>query len=69
MNGHPSSPVRRAAEYVWDTRTLADAAQAAGFSDLAHLSRVCRATFGVSPSGLMDMRPLAASWPTRISQK
>jgi AraC-like DNA-binding protein len=54
---------------VWDTRTLADAAQAAGFSDLAHLSRVCRATFGVSPSGLMDMRPLAASWPTRISQK
>lgn len=60
--------LRYAAEYVWNTRTLADAALAAGFSDLAHLSRVCRATFGVSPSGLMHMRPLAASWPTRLSR-
>lgn len=33
-------------------RTLTEAAQSAGFSDSAHLSRVFRETFGVRPSAL-----------------
>lgn len=54
--------LRRAAEYVWRTRSLTEAAHAAGFSDLAHFSRVCRATFGVAPTGLLAMAPITASW-------
>lgn len=55
--------LRRAAEYRWNTSTLTEAAVAAGFSDGAHLSRVCRQTFGVSPSALSEMRPASACWP------
>jgi AraC-like DNA-binding protein len=54
--------LRRAAEHVWRTRSLTEAAHAAGFSDLAHFSRVCRATFGVAPTGLLAMAPISASW-------
>jgi AraC-like DNA-binding protein len=58
--------LRRAAEHVWRTRSLTEAAHAAGFSDLAHFSRVCRATFGVAPTGLLAMAPISASWPSRV---
>jgi AraC-like DNA-binding protein len=60
--------LRRAAEYVWQTRSLTEAAHAAGFSDLAHFSRVCRATFGVAPTGLLAMAPVSASWPTDVER-
>lgn len=55
--------LRRAAEHAWTSQTLTDAAVAAGFSDLAHVSRVCRSMFGVSPSVLLQMQPVVASWP------
>jgi AraC-like DNA-binding protein len=55
--------LRRAAEYAWSGQTLTEAAVAAGFSDMAHLSRVCRSMFGVSPSALLQMQPAVASWP------
>jgi AraC-like DNA-binding protein len=58
--------LRRAAEYVWRTRSLTEAAHAAGFSDLAHFSRVCHATFGVAPTGLLAIAPISASWPTHV---
>ncbi|HEY3758748.1 MAG TPA: helix-turn-helix transcriptional regulator [Solirubrobacteraceae bacterium] len=58
--------LRRAAEHVWQTRSLTEAAHAAGFSDLAHFSRVCRATFGVAPTGLLGMAPVSASWPDHV---
>jgi AraC-like DNA-binding protein len=58
--------LRRAAEHVRRTRSLTEAAHAAGFSDLAHFSRACRATFGVAPSGLLAMESISASWPTSI---
>ncbi len=51
--------LRRAAEHVWRTGSLTEAAHAAGFSDLAHFSRVCRATFGVAPTGLLAMAPIS----------
>ncbi len=38
-------------------------AVAAGFSDMAHLSRVCWSMSGVSPSALLQMQPVVASWP------
>jgi AraC-like DNA-binding protein len=60
--------LRRAAEHVWRTRSLTEAAHAAGFSDLAHFSRVCRATFGVAPTGLLAMEPISASWPTHVER-
>jgi AraC-like DNA-binding protein len=60
--------LRRAAEHVWRTRSLTEAAHAAGFSDLAHFSRVCRATFGVAPTGLLAMAPISASWPTQVER-
>jgi AraC-like DNA-binding protein len=60
--------LRLAAEHVWQTQSLTEAAHAAGFSDLAHFSRVCRATFGVPPSGLLAMEPISASWPTRVER-
>jgi AraC-like DNA-binding protein len=60
--------LRRAAEQVWQTGSLTEAAHAAGFSDLAHFSRVCRATFGVTPTGLRAMAPISASWPTPIER-
>jgi AraC-like DNA-binding protein len=55
--------LRRAAEHAWSSQTLTEAAVAAGFSDMAHLSRVCRSMFGVSPSALLQMQPVVASWP------
>jgi AraC-like DNA-binding protein len=55
--------LRRAAEHAWSSQTLTEAAVAAGFSDMAHLSRVCRSMFGVSPSALLQMQPVMASWP------
>ena len=55
--------LRRAAEHAWSDETLTEAAVAAGFSDMAHLSRVCRSMFGVSPSAMRLMQPVAASWP------
>jgi AraC-like DNA-binding protein len=60
--------LRRAAEHVWRTRSLTEAAHAAGFSDLAHFSRVCRATFGVAPTGLLAMAPVSASWPAHAER-
>jgi AraC-like DNA-binding protein len=55
--------LRRAAEERAKSTTLTEAAIAAGFSDLSHLNRVCRATFGVSPSALREMQITAGSWP------
>jgi len=60
--------LRRAAEHVWRTRSLTEAAHAAGFSDQAHFSRVCRATFGVAPTGLLAMAPISASWPNPVER-
>jgi AraC-like DNA-binding protein len=60
--------LRRAAEHVWRSRSLTEAAHAAGFSDLAHFSRVCRATFGVVPTGLLAMAPVSASWPAHVER-
>jgi AraC-like DNA-binding protein len=60
--------LRRAAEHVWRTRSLTEAAHAAGFSDLAHFSRVCRATFGVAPTGLLAMAPISASWRPHVER-
>jgi AraC-like DNA-binding protein len=50
--------LRRAAEYASAGSSLTEAAIAAGFSDLAHLSRVCRSTFGVTPATISQMRLL-----------
>lgn len=55
--------LRRAAEHVWTGSRLAEAAVAAGFSDAAHLSRVCRSTFGVTPAAIVKMRPVPSRWP------
>lgn len=44
--------LRRALRLVAGGANLTDAAHGAGFSDSAHLSRTCRATFGVSPLAL-----------------
>jgi AraC-like DNA-binding protein len=60
--------LRRAAEHAWRTQSLTEAAHAAGFSDLAHFSRVCRATFGVAPTGLQAMGRISASWPTQVER-
>jgi len=49
----------RAAEVMSETSNLTEAAAGAGFSDLAHFSRVCRAMFGVSPSAVAGMDVLA----------
>ena len=55
--------LQRAAEFAWSAQTLTEAAITAGFSDMAHFSRVCRSTFGVSPSALLQMKPILAPWP------
>ncbi|ASR35842.1 hypothetical protein BAY61_13455 [Prauserella marina] len=47
--------LRHAARALAEVDTLTEAAVAAGFSDLAHFSRVCRETFGVSPSAVTRM--------------
>jgi AraC-like DNA-binding protein len=55
--------LRRAGEEMANARTLTEAAIAAGFSDLSHLGRVCRATFGVTPSAVADMNIVPQLWP------
>ncbi|MEV4004979.1 helix-turn-helix transcriptional regulator [Actinomadura sp. NPDC049753] len=42
--------LRHAMEAVHGGATLTEAAHAAGFSDSAHLTRVCRAMFGITPT-------------------
>ena len=48
--------LRQAAEHAWAGSSLTEAAIGAGFSDLAHLTRVCRSTFGVTPAAMSQMR-------------
>jgi AraC-like DNA-binding protein len=57
--------LRRAAEHAWAGSSLTEAAIAAGFSDLAHLSPVCKRTFGVTPAAILQMRPVPEpeGWP------
>jgi AraC-like DNA-binding protein len=50
--------LRRAAEHAWAGSSLTEAAIAAGFSDLPHLTRVCKSTFGVTPAAILQMRLL-----------
>ncbi|MEU3273107.1 AraC family transcriptional regulator [Saccharomonospora sp. NPDC006951] len=47
--------LRHAARALAEVDTLTEAAVVAGFSDLAHFSRVCRETFGVNPSAVTRM--------------
>lgn len=55
--------LRRAVEEVTAGANLTAAAAAAGFSDSAHLSRVFRRNFGLSPSALLMMRLDGSLWP------
>jgi AraC-like DNA-binding protein len=57
--------LRRASEYAWAGSSLTQAALAAGFSDLPHLTRVCKSTFGVTPAAISQMRLIAEpeGWP------
>ncbi|AVM02178.1 AraC family transcriptional regulator [Gordonia iterans] len=59
--------LRRAAEQVAAGATLTDAAVAAGFSDSAHLSRVFKANFGLSPSALLAMAVRRDAWPEAVT--
>lgn len=58
---------------VWDFlmqgQTLAAAAHAAGFADSAHLSRTCRAMFGLPPSTMQMAGPLSAARRAPASQR
>ena len=55
--------LRRAADETAGAATLTEAAVAAGFSDMSHLSRVCCDTFGVSPSAVLGMEVFpVGSW-------
>ena len=58
----------RAAEQVWSGTPLTEAAIAAGFSDMAHLSRACRSTFGVTPTTTVHMRPVLERWPAEVNR-
>jgi AraC-like DNA-binding protein len=51
--------VLRIWEFLMQGETLAGAAQAAGFADSAHLSRTCRAMFGLAPSAMQMSGPLS----------
>lgn len=55
--------IRRSASAVADGANLTQAAIAAGFSDSAHLSRVYRSTFGVTPSTMLRMQVASIDWP------
>ncbi|MEU0670652.1 AraC family transcriptional regulator [Streptomyces lavendulocolor] len=55
--------LRRAVEAVRAEATLTDAAHEAGFADSAHLSRTCRAMFGLTPTEAMR----AAGWRNQSS--
>ncbi|MGA5215123.1 helix-turn-helix domain-containing protein [Streptomyces cinereoruber] len=50
--------LRRAVEAVRAGASLTDAAHDAGFADSAHLSRTCRAMFGLTPTEAVR----AAGW-------
>ncbi|WP_408993429.1 helix-turn-helix domain-containing protein [Streptomyces sp. 1268] len=55
--------LRKAVEAVRAGATLTDAAHEAGFADSAHLSRTCRAMFGLTPTEAMR----AVGWRDRGS--
>lgn len=55
--------LRRVVDEVSAGANLTEAAFRAGFSDSAHLSRVFRDHFGLSPSVLLGMRVAPGSWP------
>ena len=55
--------IRRSALAVGEGANLTEAAAAAGFSDSSHLSRVFRATFGVTPSTMLSMQVASIGWP------
>lgn len=48
--------LRAAMDWLRGGGTLTDAAHAAGFTDSAHLNRVCHAMFGLAPTGLGAVR-------------
>jgi AraC-like DNA-binding protein len=56
--------IRRSALAVAEGANLTQAAIATGFSDSSHLSRVFRATFGVTPSTMLGMQVAAIGWPS-----
>jgi AraC-like DNA-binding protein len=56
--------IRRSALAVAGGANLTQAAIATGFSDSSHLSRVFRATFGVTPSTMLGMQVAAIGWPS-----
>jgi AraC-like DNA-binding protein len=56
--------IRRSALAVADGANLTQAAAAAGFSDSSHLTRVFRATFGVTPSTMLRMQIASVGWPS-----
>ncbi|CAM3053759.1 helix-turn-helix transcriptional regulator [Prescottella defluvii] len=55
--------LRTVAERVAEGDNLTRAAVAAGFSDSAHLSRVFKSNFGLSPSALLGMQFDRDAWP------
>jgi AraC-like DNA-binding protein len=56
--------IRRSALAVAEGANLTQAAAAAGFSDSSHLTRVFRATFGVTPSTMLHMHVASIGWPS-----
>ncbi len=56
--------IQRSALAVAEGANLTQAAVAAGFSDSSHLSRVFRATFGVTPSTMLRMQVASIGWPS-----
>ncbi|BCN54297.1 helix-turn-helix transcriptional regulator [Prescottella equi] len=56
--------LRAVAEHVAAGSDLTRAAVAAGFSDSAHLSRVFKRNFGLTPSALLGMTVDRDAWPT-----
>jgi len=55
--------LRRVVEEIGNQANLSQAAAAAGFSDAAHLSRVFRRAFGLTPSALLSMDVDLGDWP------
>ena len=50
-------------ELLMDGASLSEAAHAAGFADSAHLSRTSRRMFGIPPSAIQIVSPMAARAP------